>query len=458
MRNASVLVFLLLPLVLDADAVDDALAEIERKIRAEKERYEKELERLRSEYSTLSKAVVAIQRELAELREKGEELAEEQRKLMERRSMYKRKVGEAKNLLAGIDERVRSISGVLFTVFSAGLPTVKQSEIEEQLKEASSGGSKGLNALLNAYGLFFDSASVVRLIDGDVLCGDGRLHKAELLFFGALGRIYRSKDGGWRGIALASPDAPQGWEYVHNPPRLSDSIEEAFEQAKEKRGYVWLPVDATGRVVAQREREKTTFWEQLQRGGVVMLPIGIVALIAFLLIVVKSVSLKRNLISSPPVKDIVETFKQEGERLVVRLSRSGSASERIFAALLRRHPTRTEVLEEALADAVSVEQARLERFMGAIGVCGTVAPLLGLLGTVTGMIRTFETITAYGAGDVRFLAGGIHEALLTTEAGLIVAIPVLLLHTFLAGRIERMVVHLEHKGSELITALGKAVD
>jgi len=95
----------------------------------------------------------------------------------------------------------------------------------------------------------------------------------------------------------------------------------------------------------------------------------------------------------------------------------------------------------------------MERFLGAIAVCATVSPLLGLLGTVTGMIRTFESITAYGAGDVRLLAGGIREALVTTEAGLFVAIPLLLAHAFLSGRIERLTAELEHRAAEFIVSL-----
>jgi len=453
------LALLVIPSLLDADALDDALAKLEKKIEAEKARYERELGRLRAERDSLRKDVAELEDELAALRKRGRELADEQRRFSEEKRLRKRRVEELKSILSGIDERVRSAAKVFSAVLETGIPPADSGVVERRLKTVAEGGEEALSALLGAHEAFFDSAASVELEEGEVVCADGRTRKVELLCFGVLGRIYRSRDGVWKGIALTSPDAPQGWEYANNPPRLSNAIDEAFEQVKGGEPYIRLPVDPTGKVVVQRETERVSFWEQVRRGGVVMVPIGVVALIAFLLIVLKFFSLRKSIVFSPPIEKVLEGFAKDGRSVVVRLSKSRSATERVFAAVLRKYPARTEVLEEVLADAVSVERTLLERFMGAIGVCGTVAPLLGLLGTVTGMIRTFETITAFGAGDPRFLAGGIREALLTTEAGLIVAIPVLLLHSFLSGRLERMAAEMEHKGGELIASLAeKGVD
>ena len=87
-----------------------------------------------------------------------------------------------------------------------------------------------------------------------------------------------------------------------------------------------------------------------------------------------------------------------------------------------------------------------------------IAPLLGLLGTVTGIIASFETITALGSNEPRLLAGGISEALVTTATGLIVAIPVLLAHGFLAGRIDRLVADAERYAAALIGVLRERCD
>ena len=85
----------------------------------------------------------------------------------------------------------------------------------------------------------------------------------------------------------------------------------------------------------------------------------------------------------------------------------------------------------------------LDRHLGLLAVLGGVAPLLGLLGTVTGMIHTFQLVTVFGSGDAKLLSGGISEALVTTEAGLIIAVPVLLVHAFLSRRVRTLVAALE---------------
>jgi biopolymer transport protein ExbB len=90
-------------------------------------------------------------------------------------------------------------------------------------------------------------------------------------------------------------------------------------------------------------------------------------------------------------------------------------------------------LEDRISESMLQESARLSRFSAAILVVAAVAPLLGLLGTVTGMISTFDIITEHGTGDPKLLSGGISEALITTELGLIVAIPTLLIGTLLNG-------------------------
>jgi biopolymer transport protein ExbB len=116
----------------------------------------------------------------------------------------------------------------------------------------------------------------------------------------------------------------------------------------------------------------------------------------------------------------------------------------VLRALLQHARSHAEVLEDVAAEALLKEVPRAERFATAITVAAAVAPLLGLLGTVTGMIATFDIITEFGTGDPRKLSGGISEALITTQLGLVVAIPALLLGNLLnawangiMGRTER---------------------
>lgn len=109
-----------------------------------------------------------------------------------------------------------------------------------------------------------------------------------------------------------------------------------------------------------------------------------------------------------------------------------------------------ETLELKLDEAVMRETTRLERFLALVKVVSVVAPLMGLLGTVTGMIRTFQSITLFGTGDPRMMAGGISEALVTTMLGLVVAIPLVLLHTALSSNTKRIVSVLDEQSAGLV--------
>jgi biopolymer transport protein ExbB len=116
-----------------------------------------------------------------------------------------------------------------------------------------------------------------------------------------------------------------------------------------------------------------------------------------------------------------------------------------------------ETLESVLQEAILKELPRLERFLPAINITGAIAPLLGLLGTVTGMISTFHVVTLYGTGDPRMMSGGISEALVTTELGLAVAIPIMLAHTFLSRRVEHIVGDMEEKAVALTNIIHREI-
>jgi biopolymer transport protein ExbB len=119
------------------------------------------------------------------------------------------------------------------------------------------------------------------------------------------------------------------------------------------------------------------------------------------------------------------------------LKKETSLSMVLFAVLNRARGKREDA-ERALQEALLREQPKLERRMGLLAAMGSIAPLLGLLGTVTGIITLFTVITEVGTNDARVLAGGISEALVTTETGLVIAIPVMILHGLLSEKIEKV--------------------
>ena len=111
--------------------------------------------------------------------------------------------------------------------------------------------------------------------------------------------------------------------------------------------------------------------------------------------------------------------------------------------------------ESVLQEAILHELPFLQRGLAMLAVLGAVAPLLGLLGTITGMIETFRVITVHGAGDPRLMSGGISEALVTTEIGLGVAIPVLLVHTWLKRRADHVIGDMEEQAMHLVNTIDR---
>lgn len=154
---------------------------------------------------------------------------------------------------------------------------------------------------------------------------------------------------------------------------------------------------------------------------------------------------------------LATVWKQiKGEELdaeSLRTLRESSPLGRILAAGLSNAHHGREVMKESIEEAAGHVVHELERYLNTLGTIASIAPLLGLLGTVVGMIRVFAQIMVQGTGNASALAGGISEALITTAAGLSVAIPALVMHRYYTGRIDAIVVRLEQQTIKLVDAL-----
>jgi biopolymer transport protein ExbB len=185
----------------------------------------------------------------------------------------------------------------------------------------------------------------------------------------------------------------------------------------------------------QPKKEKTLL-QTVQAGGLiawVIVGIGAIALLLILIriyVLASAGSNTRRLVGK--VEPLLRSGRVEQARTVCKRSRGATA--RVLEATLGNVGKQRKRLEDSVSEAVLAELPKIERFGSAITVFAAVAPLLGLLGTVTGMISTFDVITEHGTGDPKLLSGGISEALITTQLGLCVAIPTLLIGTLLRGR------------------------
>lgn len=137
----------------------------------------------------------------------------------------------------------------------------------------------------------------------------------------------------------------------------------------------------------------------------------------------------------------------------LRTLKLSSPLGRILAAGLTNAYHGREVMRESIQEAAEHVVHDLERYLNTLGTIAAIAPLIGLLGTVVGMIRVFAEIMAQGTGNASVLAGGISEALITTAAGLTIAIPALAMHRYFVGKIDGIVVELEQETIKLVDAL-----
>jgi len=216
-----------------------------------------------------------------------------------------------------------------------------------------------------------------------------------------------------------------------------------------------VPVDVTDGDALRVADARPSLAEHLKQGGFVMAPLMLVGLVAAVLTLWKAWELSRVRVRPDERLEAVMTAVGQGR----------IAEARDLAAALPP-PVRTLVqeavehrdsprdnLEEIMHEHVLMALPRLERHLGTLAVLGGIAPLLGLLGTVTGMIHTFQLVTGFGSGDAKLLSGGISEALVTTETGLAIAIPVLLAHAFLARRARGILNGLEGLALQMINRL-----
>lgn len=183
----------------------------------------------------------------------------------------------------------------------------------------------------------------------------------------------------------------------------------------------------------------------IQKGGPLMYPIfacSVLALGIFLERLLTFVRVRRGTdILVREVESLVIN-KRIDEALIV-CQRSGTPLSRILIAALRLAGRPREEIKIAVDEVGSREAAPLERYLGLLGTIATISPLLGLLGTVLGMIEAFNVISVQGVGTPATLGGGISQALITTAAGLSVAIPVILLHKYLSSRVDRVILEME---------------
>lgn len=193
----------------------------------------------------------------------------------------------------------------------------------------------------------------------------------------------------------------------------------------------------------------------IQQGGLLMLPILLCSIIALTIVIERFISLQAKKVTPPNlVAQVWQWHKNKTltEEHIVALSKHSPLGKILSAGLVNRDQPR-EIMKQSIEEVGHQVIHELERFLNTLGTIAAISPLLGLLGTVIGMIKVFAAITTQGVGNPTVLAGGISEALITTAAGLSVAIPSLIFYRFFRGRVDELVVKMEEEALKVVDVM-----
>jgi biopolymer transport protein ExbB len=215
-----------------------------------------------------------------------------------------------------------------------------------------------------------------------------------------------------------------------------------------------VEADASGGKALRLKETTGTILEHVQKGGVVAYAIIGVGLLSLFLIAQKVRDLSRLAVESPPKVRAFLAQVAAGEESAAKraLAGLGGPTRELFEVGMQNIDKPKSILEEHLQSVLLEQRLHFERRLPLLAVIATAAPLMGLLGTVVGMVKTFALITVFGTGNAGKLASGISQVLVATELGLVVAIPTLIAHGFLANRIQKNLSLLERYALDFVIA------
>lgn len=193
-------------------------------------------------------------------------------------------------------------------------------------------------------------------------------------------------------------------------------------------------------------------WEMIKAGGWLMLPIVVASIVALAISLERMWSLRMARVAPPDLLAQVWQWIKNKQLDAAKLKalREGSPLGEILAAGLVNSKHGREIMKESIEEAGSHVVHDLEKYLSVLGTIAVISPLLGLLGTVVGIIQAFLAVTSAGISDPTMLAGGLSTALITTAAGLVVAIPAMIVHRYLVRHVATLAVSMEQQAIKLV--------
>ena len=301
-----------------------------------------------------------------------------------------------------------------------------------------------------------DSGRAAAIAPGQYMSASGQPAQGDVLRLGLFTAIYRDPSGNIGYLKLE-----EGGERLAVVPEVTDWLTTSSIDGYISGKSEAVPMDIShGAVFARLMAGKDTR-EWVRAGGLLLWPILAAGALGLFIGLERLVFLMRQRKGSRTFYDKFMEAAQKADWQACRnlLANNGkSPASRVLARLIKEQGQGPDVLEATLQESMLEEMPRLERYLSTLQVLAVISPLLGLLGTVTGMINTFQVITVFGTGDPRLMSGGISEALVTTQAGLGVAIPIMLIAHFLKRRVAGVLDDMDAKGTAFTALLLRQKD
>jgi len=428
-------------------------AQQEQEARAEAERSH---ERIVSDKETLDKAIANLQQQLKSLQQSVNGLEQQNNKLKTEEQRLKAQLAESNSLVRETVGVIRANAKDLITIINENLQTaVVHPDTDFLTAITSQTHFPGMSDLRKMIDLLFEQLQLsaeVELNKGSIIDRSGRKTEAEILTISCFTAAYRiDQEIGFLNYSAAGQN-------LYALSRLPSRKQQAKLRTYFEGTGASVPVDVSRGVALQQLTQKLSLWQQIPRGGLLVWPILAILLFGVLIVIERMAFLWRKRLDGnrliSQIGSLAATQDWQECKEICQPYLSKPIARVLWAGLTSRYQSREET-EDVLQEAILKEIPPLERFLATLGMLAAIAPLLGLLGTVTGMIDTFQVITAFGTGDPRMMSGGISVALVTTMLGLAVAIPIMLAHTLLTRAVDNHIGQLEEKAVALVNIMQK---
>ena len=199
-------------------------------------------------------------------------------------------------------------------------------------------------------------------------------------------------------------------------------------------------------------------WVFLSKGGIIMVPLFLTSVLGLAVVIERAFSLRRKRVLNPELLSVIQHVKKTSDvqEAIDRIDKRDGSFLNIVKVALQNRDRSKEDIREAMIDQGRQETRILERGLVILETVAGIAPLLGLLGTVMGMIKVFRVISEQGLGQTQSLSGGISEALITTVVGLSIAIPALVAYNYFNHKVEDLILDIEKYSARLLEKLKRS--